>query len=82
MVSQLFLWLFAFWQHFSSNAANFPKGNFHFSCLRSRLRSRMRVSDLPFLATVLSILCFISFCSPPIYRFAFTVADVPAVVIL
>ena len=34
------------------------------------------------LATVLSILCFVYFFSPPIYSFAFSVADVPAIVIL
>ena len=34
------------------------------------------------LASVLSILCFTYFFSPPIYSFAFSVADVPAMVIL
>lgn len=34
------------------------------------------------LATVLSVLCFIYFFAPPIYSFAFTVADVLAIVIL
>lgn len=34
------------------------------------------------LATVLSILCFMYFFSPPIYSFAFSLADVPTMVIL
>ena len=34
------------------------------------------------LATVLSILCFIYFFSPPIYSLAFSLADVPAILIL
>lgn len=34
------------------------------------------------LATVLSILCFLYFFSPPIYSLAFSVADVPAILIL
>ena len=34
------------------------------------------------LSTVLSALCFIYFFAPPIYSFAFTVADVPAIVML
>ena len=34
------------------------------------------------LATVLSILCFLYFFAPPIYSLAFSVADVPAIVIL